>query len=214
MAYVHKQSKAHWPPSGRSSPMMRSWGLRSAVYTAKLAGLPEAGTHTTGLIHHEAKALDGHEGRIDTISPPPPLVDLLLLSGSGPGSKLDLPKQNNLPMGNPPNPLGRWTQTLGQHGGDKKTGRNIGLNPVFASDLVLNPTLHGGDKKINLKTVTMKLSTSGFERKGSPMGLTVHLTPIFLIGGRPPLHDFPSLGSRGVLDPPKGSHIRGGGFAP
>lgn len=32
-----------WPPSGRSSPMMRPWGSARAVYTAKLAGEPEPG---------------------------------------------------------------------------------------------------------------------------------------------------------------------------
>ena len=29
-----------WPPAGKSRPMMRSWGLRRPVYTAKLAGEP------------------------------------------------------------------------------------------------------------------------------------------------------------------------------
>ncbi len=37
----------HCPPCGRSSPMMRSWGFSSAVYTAKLAGEPECGCTLT-----------------------------------------------------------------------------------------------------------------------------------------------------------------------
>ena len=36
-----------WPPSGRLSPMMRSCGFRTAVYTAKLAGEPESGWQLT-----------------------------------------------------------------------------------------------------------------------------------------------------------------------
>jgi hypothetical protein len=45
-----------WPPWGRSRPMMRSWGLSSAVYTAKLAGEPDRVCRTE--IHVDRQALE------------------------------------------------------------------------------------------------------------------------------------------------------------
>ena len=56
--------KTHCPPSGRSSPMILSWGFRSAVYAEKLAGLPDRvctlTPHCAGSRWNAVRALSWH----------------------------------------------------------------------------------------------------------------------------------------------------------
>ena len=64
------------PPSGRSRPMRRSWGLSKAVKTAKLAGLPEYGCtltpHFSGSSLKASSALFWHSRSMSSMNVLPP----------------------------------------------------------------------------------------------------------------------------------------------
>lgn len=63
-ADIHLVAPTYCPPSGKSRPMIRSWGLSTPVYTAKLAGDPEYGCtlipHSSGLSLYVARARCWH----------------------------------------------------------------------------------------------------------------------------------------------------------